>query len=127
MIDTNGGPLFNIWLYLMLFSFLWGVLVIIAIGVLRAWFSKFDSELLKEPYFNSSEQENYRHFPLSIHKTIIYVHLFSFQRPIRKRFTPLPDISISNIVKLVSYSMALAIYLQIASTIGFIVLMPILA
>ena len=127
MIDSNGGLLFNIWLYLILFAFLWGIAVMAFIGVLKIWFSKFDEVLLKEPYFNSAEQENYQHFPLSFHKTIIYIHLFSFKKAVRKRFKDMPDIEPSKLVRNMSYTAAVAIYLQIASTLTFILLMPLLA
>ena len=124
MIDSNGGLLFNIWLYLILFAFLWGIALVVFIGGLRCWLSKFDEVLLKEPYFNSAEQENYKHFPLRFHKTIIYIHLFSFKKVVKKRFKDTPDIEPGKLVKNVSYAAAIAIYLQIVASLAFILLMP---
>ena len=113
MIEPNAPIIFNIWLYLMLISAVWGVATIAFITILKFYFSKYDEILLKAPYFNTAEQDNYLDFPLSIHKTVIYIHLFSFKRLVRKRFKNPPEINPGKTTIVLSYAAACAIYLQI--------------
>lgn len=114
MIEPGSPLIFNIWLYMMLISAGWGVATVVLIGLLRFYFSKYDEALLRSPYFNSAEQQNYLHFPLSFHKTVIYIHLFSFKRVVRKRFSFPPNVNPNKATILLSYAAASAIYLQIA-------------
>ena len=86
MIEPDAPIVFNIWLYLMLLSASWGIGTVIFIVILKFYFAKYDKVLLKEPHFNIAEQDNYLEFPLSLHKTVIYIHLFSFKRLVKKSF-----------------------------------------
>lgn len=113
MIEPGAPIIFNIWLYLMLLSASWGVGTVIFIVILKFYFSKYDKALLKEPYFNVAEQDNYLEFPLSLHKTVIYIHLFSFKRLVRKRFKNPPEVHPGKATIILSYAAASAIYLQI--------------
>ena len=113
MIEPGAPIIFNIWLYLMLLSASWGVGTVIFIVILKFYFSKYDKALLKEPYFNVAEQDNYLEFPLSLHKTVIYIHLFSFKRLVRKRFKNPPEVHPGKTTTILSYAAASAIYLQI--------------
>tara|TARA_Y100001934_G_scaffold256439_1_gene324453 strand:+ start:493 stop:882 length:390 start_codon:yes stop_codon:yes gene_type:complete len=113
VIEPGAPIIFNIWLYLMLLSASWGVGTVIFIVILKFYFSKYDKALLKEPYFNVAEQDNYLEFPLSLHKTVIYIHLFSFKRLVRKRFKNPPEVHPGKTTIILSYAAASAIYLQI--------------
>lgn len=113
MIEPDAPIVFNIWLYLMLLSASWGIGTVIFIVILKFYFAKYDKVLLKEPHFNIAEQDNYLEFPLSLHKTVIYIHLFSFKRLVKKRFKSPPEVNPGKTTVVLSYAAASAIYLQI--------------
>lgn len=78
--------LFDILMVMLCFSLTIGVITWLTIGGLSVYFRKLDPILLKSPYFNSAEQQNYKEFPLTLYKTLIYIHLFSFRKMTGKRF-----------------------------------------
>jgi len=96
--------LFDILMVMLCFTAILGVTTWLAIVGLSLYFRKLDATLLKSPYFNEAEQQNYKEFPLSLYKTMIYIHLFSFRKMTGKRFNgatieyPGKDVSIASYI-----------------------------
>lgn len=78
--------LFDILMTMMISSLLLGIATWSLIFALSFYFRKLDKNLLVNPFFNESEQQNYKEFPLSLYKTLIYINLFSVRKMTGKRF-----------------------------------------
>jgi len=64
---------------------------------------KYDPILFKKPYFTEDEQLNYREFPLTLHKTIIYLSYFTYPFLAKKRFKNVPAPQLEIIPKISAY------------------------
>lgn len=76
----DNKQLFDLMMALLFVTFLLGLSTTTVIFALSFYFRKLDKFLLISPYFNETEQENYKEFPLSLYKTLIYINLFSFRK-----------------------------------------------
>jgi hypothetical protein len=89
--------LFDLMMILMFILFFSGVFIWAGIASLSGYFGKkYDDTLLKSPHFTAEEQVNYQEFPLTLHKTIIYMTYFTYPKLTKKRFknTLAPEIEL---------------------------------
>jgi hypothetical protein len=97
--------LFDLMMILMFILFFSGVFIWAGIASLSGYFGKkYDDTLLKSPHFTAEEQVNYREFPLTLHKTIIYMSYFSYPIITKKRFKNTAAPEIETFPKVASYT-----------------------
>tara|TARA_R110001583_G_scaffold97103_7_gene241860 strand:+ start:1808 stop:2197 length:390 start_codon:yes stop_codon:yes gene_type:complete len=115
--------LFNIMMTLMFILLFSGVATWGGVFLLCNSFSKkYDSTLLRSPYFTPEEQVNYKEFPLNLHKTVIYMSYFSYSFMSKKRFKNKPEPKIDALTKISSYSI---ITLALITVFGFLIFLSI--
>lgn len=110
-MSISNELLFDTMMILLFATAFLGVATWVLIFTLSFYFNKFDKTLLKAPYFNEAEQDNYKEFPLNQFKTLIYISLFSFRKLTGKRFKgatiPKPDMSVT----LLSYTASIMAFI----------------
>ena len=107
----DNKQLFDLMMALLFVTAFLGVATGVLIFTLSFYFNKFDKTLLKAPYFNEAEQDNYKEFPLNQFKTLIYISLFSFRKLTGKRFkgAAIPKSEMS--VTLLSYTASIMAFI----------------
>lgn len=123
---TEGKLIFDIMMVLLFVCALLGVSTWSAIFLLSFYFKRFDNLLLKSPYFNESEQINYKEFPLSQYKTLMYISLFSFRSMTGKRFKDAQFPELETNVVILSYTVSIMSFLVLTTGLATLILLLIL-